>query len=221
MRAASREAKARLGVLLSGRGSNFQAILKAQQAGQLPGAEIALVLSNKTAAEGLTVAQAHQIPTAVVSPKAYPERREYDARLLEHLREAQVDLIVLAGYTRVLSDVLLRAYPNRILNIHPSLLPAFGGMGMVGMKVHEAVIQAYKAGEVQTSGCSVHLVTETVDGGPVLGQSTVTLETSDTPETLAAKVLAEEHRLYPQVLGQFIQAHGLAHQGPGHDYAGG
>jgi formyltetrahydrofolate-dependent phosphoribosylglycinamide formyltransferase len=210
-----------LGVLLSGRGSNFQAILKAQQAGQLPGAEIALVLSNKAAAEGLAVAQAHQIPTEVVSPKAYPDRREYDARLLNHLREARVDVIVLAGYTRVLSDVLLHAYPNRILNIHPSLLPAFGGMGMVGMKVHEAVIHAYQTGEVQTSGCSVHLVTETVDGGPVLGQAIVTLEASDTPETLAAKVLAEEHRLYPQVLGQFIQAQGLTRQGSGHDYAGG
>jgi formyltetrahydrofolate-dependent phosphoribosylglycinamide formyltransferase len=189
-----------LGVLLSGRGSNFQAIHQAIVSGALAPAEVAIVISNRSAAPGLAYAESHGIPTAFVSAKAFDGLPAYDQEVLFHLQQAQVDVVVLAGYTKLLSHVLLSAYPGRIVNIHPSLLPAYGGMGMVGMKVHEAVVAA---GET-TSGCTVHLVTEEVDGGPILGQASVTVSPTDTPETLAAKVLTEEHRLYPQVLQRLI-----------------
>jgi phosphoribosylglycinamide formyltransferase 1 len=193
--------KARLGILLSGRGSNLRAIAEAHQQGKLPEAEIAMVISNKAAAPGLTYAQSLGIPTAAIAAKNFETLEAYDQAILALLQEESVDLLILAGYMKILSSVLLNAYPNRILNIHPSLLPAYGGIGMHGMRVHEAVI---KAGE-KVSGCTVHLVTEDVDNGPILGQAQVILTAGETPESLASKVLAQEHQLYPKVIQQVAQ----------------
>lgn len=193
----------RLGVLLSGRGSNFQAIYQAIQSGQIPQAEIGVVISSRRSAEGLAFAESHGLHSRSVSAKAYPDRDAYDKVVLSHLQEAGVDLVILAGYMRLLTPVLLVPYENRILNIHPSLLPAYGGVGMTGLNVHEAVIAA---GETE-SGCTVHLVTETVDGGPILGQARVPVAPGDTPQTLAARVLVQEHRLYPQVIASMIQTY--------------
>ncbi len=193
-------AAGRLGILLSGRGSNFMAIHRAVQEGHLQ-AEIALVFSNHAGAPGLEYARLHGLPVAHLDKAGFENRRAFDAALVEILRAHGVNLVVLAGYDRILSPVLLEAYPRRVLNIHPSLLPAYGGKGMVGMRVHQAVVAA---GE-RESGCSVHIVTEAVDEGPVLGQARVTLDPADTAELVAAKVLAEEHKLYPVVIQRFIE----------------
>jgi phosphoribosylglycinamide formyltransferase-1 len=193
----------RLGVLLSGRGSNFGAIRSEIADGSLPDAEIALVVSNHDDAPGLAFARQHALPTVALDKQDYPSREAFDAAIAEMLRAHQVDLVILAGYDRIISVPLLAAFPDRILNIHPSLLPAYGGKNMVGLKVHAAVLENREA----ESGCSVHIVTDTVDGGPVLGQSRVPVLPEDTPETLAARILAEEHRLYPQVIREWIARH--------------
>ena len=195
--------KCRLGVLLSGRGSNFGAIQRAIAEGRLSNAEIAVVISNHPEAEGLTLAQSHGLKTLAWDKSEFETRQAFDEVIAAALQAHQVDLVILAGYDRILGNALLAAYPGRILNIHPSLLPAYGGKGMVGHKVHQAVLAN---GEAE-SGCTVHLVTEVVDGGAILGQSQVPVHPSDTPETLAARVLAQEHQLYPQAIGNFIQTH--------------
>ncbi len=190
-----------LGILLSGRGSNFRAIHEAVETGRLAGAEIAVVISNRPSAPGILFAEEQGLETAVIQPKSFPHREACDQAILDMLKDHRVDLLVLAGYNRILTPVLLKAFPERILNIHPSLLPAYGGKGMVGLKVHEAVVAA---GE-KASGCTVHLVTEDVDAGPILGRCEVPVDSEDTPESLAEKVLAQEHRLYPQVIGKIVR----------------
>lgn len=193
--------KARLGVLLSGRGSNFAAIQKAIDAGTLTNAEIVLVISNHPDAVGLNVAQSHDIPTVTLEKQQFENRQAFDQAVVEALQAQQVELVILAGYDRILTSALLNAYPGRILNIHPSLLPAYGGKGMVGHKVHQAVVDNQES----QSGCTVHVVTEIVDGGTILGQSSVPVLANDTAETLAVRVLEQEHQLYPRVIGEFIQ----------------
>ncbi|MBX2860636.1 MAG: phosphoribosylglycinamide formyltransferase [Vampirovibrio sp.] len=195
------ERKCKLGVLLSGRGSNFQAIHQAIESGQLGNAEIALVISNKQQAPGLALAQSQGHTTVYLKPSAYPSKEEYDTAIVKALKGAEVDLVILAGYTRILTPVLITAFSKRILNIHPSLLPAYGGKGMVGGAVHHAVLEA---GETQ-SGCTVHIVTEAVDEGPILGQQTVAVMPKDTPDTLAQRVLEQEHVLYPNIIGRYIK----------------
>ena len=192
----------RLGILLSGRGSNFQAIHRAIDDGGLQ-AEIALVFSNHADAPGLAYAEARGLPAASLDKADFENRAAYDTELVSLLKTCGVDLVVLAGYDRILGKPLLEAFPGRVLNIHPSLLPAYGGKNMVGLKVHQAVVDAKEA----ESGCSVHLVTEVVDGGRVLGQRKVAVTPADTAETLAAKVLAEEHRLYPEAIQRYIEHH--------------
>jgi len=181
----------RLGILLSGRGSNFEAIASAIETGNLKNADIAVVLSNKADAGGLAAARYKNLPAVTVTT---------DADILGQLRQHRVDLVILAGYNRILSAELVAAYPNRILNIHPSLLPAYGGKGMVGLKVHQAVVAAKEP----QSGCTVHLVTQEVDAGPILAQAIVNVDKNDTPDTLAQKILQEEHKLYPAVIGRYI-----------------
>ncbi len=195
--------KCRLGVLLSGRGSNFGAIQRAISDGDLPNAEIAVVISNHPEAEGLKLAQSHGLQTRAWDKSEFESRQAFDEAIAAALQADQVDLVILAGYDRILGNALLAAYPGRILNIHPSLLPAYGGKGMVGHKVHQAVLAN---GEAE-SGCTVHLVTEVVDGGAILGQSRVPVLADDTPEALAARVLAQEHQLYPRTIQSFIQTH--------------
>jgi phosphoribosylglycinamide formyltransferase-1 len=180
----------RIGVLLSGRGSNFVALADSIAAGRIPGAEIALVISNREGAPGLALAEARGIK-AIAIPSKGLAREEYDRLAVEELRNANVDLICLAGFMRLLSPYFVAAFPQRILNIHPSLLPSFPGL--------EASRQALEYG-VKFTGCTVHLVDENMDAGPILAQAIVPVRDEDTDETLSARILAEEHRIYTEAV---------------------
>lgn len=184
----------RVGVLLSGRGSNFLALHDAMKRGEIP-ARIALVVSNVPAAEGICRARERGLPTAVFPHREARNREAHEEQVLDALAKAEVDWICLAGYMRLLSPRLVRAYPRRILNIHPSLLPAFPGL--------EAQRQAVEHG-VKISGCTVHLVDEGLDSGPIVVQRAVAVEESDTPQSLAVRILAEEHRAYPDALRRLL-----------------
>ena len=179
----------KLGILLSGRGSNFEAIARNVQAGRIP-AEIAVVISNKSDAKGLTTARDMGLATRFIPSKG-KEREAFDREVVAVLREFQVDLVCLAGFMRILSPYFIREFPQRILNIHPALLPAFPG--------EEAQKQALEYG-VKFSGCTVHLVDEGVDSGPIVCQAVVPVLDEDTAETLAARVLKEEHRIYSEAI---------------------
>ncbi|MGA7916721.1 MAG: phosphoribosylglycinamide formyltransferase [Candidatus Acidiferrales bacterium] len=176
----------RIGVLLSGRGSNFEALADSITAGRIPQAEIAIVLSNREGAPGIEKARARGIPSQVIPSKGL-EREAYDKLVVAALHEKNVDLVCLAGYMRLLSPHFVAAFPNRILNIHPSLLPAFPGL--------ESQRQALEHG-AKFSGCTVHFVDENLDAGPIVLQACVPIEDQDTPETLAERILREEHRIY-------------------------
>lgn len=186
---AAGQCKARVAVLLSGRGSNFAALARAMAAGEVP-AEIVLVFSNRPDAPGLALARDLGLPTAAI-PGAGRERADYDRLVVAELRRAGAEWVCLAGYMRLLSGVFLAAFPGRVLNIHPSLLPAFPGL--------EAQRQALEYG-VKFSGCTVHWVDETVDGGPILAQAVVPVLDDDDEARLAARILEQEHQLYPRAL---------------------
>ena len=179
----------RLGILLSGRGSNFEAIADSVAAGRLD-AEIALVVSNRAEARGLELARVRGLPAAVIPSKGV-EREEYDRRVVAELRAAEVDLVCLAGFMRLLSAEFCRAFPQRILNIHPSLLPSFPGL--------DAQKQALEHG-VKITGCTVHFVDELLDAGPIVLQAAVPVLDDDTAESLSARILAEEHRIYTEAI---------------------
>ncbi len=179
----------RLGILLSGRGSNFQAIADAIETGKLD-AEIAVVISNRPDAVGIEIARQKGLD-AVVLPSKNLDREAYDRQVVEKLREKDAELVILAGYMRILSGFMLQAFPLRILNIHPSLLPAFPGL--------DAQHQAIQHG-VKFSGCTVHFVDEGLDSGPIIRQAVVPVLDGDTAETLAARILVEEHRIYPEAI---------------------
>jgi phosphoribosylglycinamide formyltransferase-1 len=180
----------RIGVLLSGRGSNFEALADSIAAGRIPGAEIILVISNREDAPGLRRAAARGIAARVIPSKGL-EREAYDRLVVAELRRAEVDLVCLAGFMRLLSPYFIASFPRRILNIHPSLLPSFPGL--------EAQRQAIEYG-VKFSGCTVHLVDENLDAGPIVAQAVVPVRDSDTAETLAARILVEEHRIYTEAV---------------------
>jgi phosphoribosylglycinamide formyltransferase-1 len=179
----------RLGILLSGRGSNFIAIADSIAAGRLD-AEIAVVISNRADAPGMTAARQRGLKVAML-PSRGIERDEYDALLARELDQAAVDLICLAGYMRLLSASFIRRYPLRILNIHPSLLPAFTGLGVQQKAIDHGV---------KVSGCTVHFVDEGLDSGPIVKQAPVPLLDDDTAESLAARILKEEHRIYSEAI---------------------
>ena len=179
----------KLGILLSGRGSNFEAIARHGQAGKIP-AEIAVVISNKADAKGLATARGMGLATRFIPSKG-KEREAFDREVVAVLREFKVDLVCLAGFMRILSPYFIREFPQRILNIHPALLPAFPG--------EEAQRQALEYG-VKFSGCTVHIVDEGVDSGPIICQAVVPVLDDDTPETLAARILKEEHRIYSEAI---------------------
>jgi len=179
----------KLGILLSGRGSNFEAIADNVAAGKI-NAEIAAVISNRADAPGLERACQRGLP-ALCLPSKGLEREAYDRQVVAALKERQVDLVCLAGFMRLLSPYFIREFPNRILNIHPALLPAFPGL--------EAQHQAWEYG-VKISGCSVHFVDEHLDHGPIIVQTSVPVMNDDTPETLAARILKEEHRIYSEAI---------------------
>jgi phosphoribosylglycinamide formyltransferase-1 len=189
------EKKLRLAVLASGRGSNLQAIIEAIEKGRLD-ATLAVVISNKAEAPALERARTHGAPAVFLDPKATPDREAYDAVILEHLRTYNVGLVALAGYMKIVTRVLIEAYPDRIMNIHPSLLPSFPGL--------KAQQQALDWG-VKVSGCTVHFVTEGVDAGPIIRQATVPVLEGDTAESLEARILTEEHRIYPEAIQLFAE----------------
>jgi phosphoribosylglycinamide formyltransferase-1 len=180
----------RIGILLSGRGSNFEALAESVAAGRLPGAQIALVVSNREDAPGIARARQRGLAARVIPSKGL-QREEYDHQVVEALREQGVELVCLAGFMRLLSPVFVNAFRGRILNIHPSLLPAFPGL--------EAQKQALEHG-AKFSGCTVHFVDEQLDAGPIVAQAVVAVEDGDTVETLTARILREEHRIYTEAV---------------------
>jgi phosphoribosylglycinamide formyltransferase-1 len=205
----------RLGVLISGRGSNLQAIIDAIGQRRL-NAQIAIVVSNRENAAGLKRASAAGIETICLTPRDYPEREAYDRAIAGTLDARGVDLVCLAGFMRRVGPPLLAAFPNRIVNIHPSLLPAFPGL--------DAQRQALEYG-VRFSGATVHLVTSELDGGPIVLQAAVPVLEDDTVETLSARILAEEHRIYPEAIrmvldgGWSVQGRRFARSAPGRSSA--
>jgi phosphoribosylglycinamide formyltransferase 1 len=180
----------RIGVLLSGRGSNFEALADSVAAGRIPGAEIAMVMCNREGAPGVARANERGIATRVIASKGL-ERETYDRQVVAVLNEYKVDLICLAGYMRLLSPYFVAAFPNRILNIHPSLLPSFPGL--------ESQRQALEYG-VKFAGCTVHFVDENLDAGPIVLQAAVAVQDGDTEATLSEKILREEHRIYSEAV---------------------
>jgi phosphoribosylglycinamide formyltransferase-1 len=186
----------KIAVLASGGGTNLQALLDAWRAHQFRNAEITVVASDKPGAGALKRAAALQVPTLVLEPSQYPNAVAFDQDMALRLSEYGVQLICLAGYMRILTPEFVHKFPQKILNIHPALLPAFGGKGMYGHHVHEAVL---KSG-AKFSGCTVHFVDEGTDTGPIILQAVVPVLDSDTPEQLAERILIEEHRLYPRAV---------------------
>lgn len=185
----------RVGVMASGRGSNCQAIIDATESGRLP-AQVVVVISDKAEAQVLERARRHNIPAVFIDYKAYPSKEDYEKAVLAVLQEYEVQLVCLAGYMRLVGRVLLDAFPNRIMNIHPSLLPAFRGL--------DGQRQAWEYG-VRFSGCTVHFVDEGMDTGPIILQAVVPVFQSDTPETLAARILKCEHEIYVEAVKLFAE----------------
>ncbi len=179
--------KMRVAVFVSGSGSNLQAIIDAS----IPSIEIALVFSNNPDAYALKRAENHGIPTLVVNHRDFKSREEFEGEILKHLEPLGIELIVLAGFMRILSPVLVRAYANRMINLHPALLPSFPGI--------HAARQAIEAG-VKFTGCTVHFVDEGVDSGPIILQAVVPVEDGDDEDSLLQKIHAEEHRIYPEAI---------------------
>jgi phosphoribosylglycinamide formyltransferase 1 len=191
--------KVRIGVLASGRGSNLQAIIDAIEAGKLD-AKIVLVLSNKKDAPALERARKHGLTDVFLDPKPFagrPDSREaYDRAVLDVLHKHDVELVLLAGYMKIVTPVLVKAYENRMMNIHPSLLPSFPGLDVQKKALDHGV---------KLSGCTVHFVTEGVDEGPIIIQAAVPILEGDTPEALAARILVEEHKIYPQAVQLYAE----------------
>jgi len=181
----------RIAVLISGRGSNLQALIDAVAGGRLQ-AEIAVVVSNRAEAQGLARAQAAGIETVTINHRAYSSRDAFEDVLVRELQSRNIALVCLAGFMRLLGQTFLDAFPNAIVNIHPSLLPAFPGV--------DAQRQAWEHG-TKVAGATVHFVTGELDGGPIIRQAAVAVEDDDTPETLAARILDVEHRIYPEAVG--------------------
>ena len=180
----------KLGILISGTGSNMKSIVAACEKGDVP-AEVAIVISNRADAPGIVWAADHGLETAIMSHKDYPHREDHDRAIVERLREAQAEWVCLAGYMRLLSAVFLDEYPNRILNIHPALLPSFPGL--------HGQHQAWEYG-VKVSGCTVHLVDLELDHGPIVIQRSVPVLADDDADRLAARILEQEHIAYPEAL---------------------
>ena len=184
-----------IAILVSGSGSNLQAIIDASERGEIH-CRVGVVISNKADAYGLVRARNHGIPTAVVDHRSFESREAFDARLVEIIRSTGAELVCLAGFMRVVTPVFLRAFPHRILNIHPALLPSFPGT--------HGPAQALRYG-VRFSGCTVHFLDEGIDTGPIIVQAVVPVHEDDTEEMLAARILKEEHRIYPMAIRLFFE----------------
>lgn len=187
----------KIAVLVSGGGTNLQAILESEHRGENPNGKVSLVVASKPGVYALTRAEQFGVPTAVVRRKDYATSEDFDAALLAVLRQNQIDLVVLAGFLSVLGPSVIAAYPNRILNVHPSLIPSFCGPGYYGLRVHE---EALRRG-VKVTGATVHFVNEVCDGGPILLQKAVEVQPGDTPEVLQKRVMVEaEWKLLPKAI---------------------
>ncbi len=189
-----------IAVFASGRGSNLMAILNAIKEGKL-NAKVSVVISNNSNAGALTIAKENGIDALHISRKQFSSDEDYVKKILSELRARNVELIVLAGYMKKIPPEIIREYPNKILNIHPALLPAFGGLGMYGMNVHKAVIDY----GVKITGVTVHIVDEEYDHGPIVMQKAIEVKDDDTPETLAERVLKIEHEIYPEAIKLFVE----------------
>ncbi|OPY57475.1 MAG: Phosphoribosylglycinamide formyltransferase [Pelotomaculum sp. PtaU1.Bin035] len=187
--------KLRLGVLASGRGSNLQAIMDAAAAGEIE-AEVAVVISDNEDAYALERARQRGVPAGFVNPKSFSSKSEYEKAIVEQLNRHGVELVCLAGYMRIVGTVMLNAFPNKIMNIHPALLPAFPGL--------HGQEQAWRYG-VKFSGCTVHFVDEGVDTGPIIIQAVVPVLDDDTADTLAVRILEQEHVIYPEAIRRFAE----------------
>lgn len=184
-----------IAVLVSGGGTNLQALIDAQKSGELKSGRLALVISSKPGAYALERAEKAGIPAKVVSRKAFAAQEEFDAALLRALEENRIDLVVLAGYLSILSPRVVEAYRDRIINVHPSLIPSFCGAGFYGLKVHQAALDY----GVKVTGATVHIVNEVPDGGRILLQKAVEIQENDTPETLQKRVMQQaEWKLLPR-----------------------
>ena len=187
-------------VFASGSGTNFQALIDAVESGQING-RIAGLITNKKGIQAIERAQTHSIDHKYLTPSDFSSHRKYVEVLLSQLKKWDTQLIVLAGYMIKIPVEIIDEYKNRIVNIHPSLLPKYGGKGFYGMKVHRAVIDNKET----TSGCTVHIVTEEYDQGPILGQRKVPVKKSDDAETLAKRILKEEHKLFPKIIAKLAR----------------
>lgn len=187
----------KMAVLVSGGGTNLQAIIDAIESGKITNAEISVVISNNANAYALERAKQHDIEALCVSPKSFSSREEFNQKLLETIQSYQVDLVVLAGCLVVIPEIMVKAYPNKIINIHPALIPSFCGTGYYGLKVHEGVL---KRG-VKVTGATVHFVDEGTDTGPIILQKAVEVHQDDTPEILQRRVMEEaEWKIMPEAI---------------------
>lgn len=186
----------KIGILLSGRGSNFQAIYQAIKSGFIENTEISVVISDKVDAKGLKFAEENGLNAVFVNPKEFASRIDFDRKLIEILKSFKVDLICLAGFMRIISEEFVNAFENRILNIHPSLLPSFPGLN--------AQKQALEYG-VKFTGCTVHFVDAKVDNGPIVLQAVVDIKDDDTVESLSERILKQEHKIYPMAVKLFVE----------------
>lgn len=190
----------KIGVLISGGGTNLQALIDSIEAGKIKG-KISLIISNKEKAYGLVRGRAAGIESIFIDPKKFKNSEDYNARLIESLREWDIDLVVLAGYLKILSKDFIKAFRNRIINIHPALIPSFCGNGYYGERVHKEVLDY----GCKVTGASVHFVDEGTDTGPIILQKTIEVEDSDTVESLQRKVLEIEHEILPEAVKLFCE----------------
>lgn len=190
----------RIGVLASGFGSNLQAILDACAREEIPG-RVVVVVSNNPKAKALERARLAGIPAVAMHHRAFPDRETFDSKLAEILHSYEVDLVCMAGFMRILGPWFINQFAGRIMNIHPALLPSFGGLGMYGDRVHKAVLDS----GARFSGCTIHFANEAPDGGPIILQAVVPVHDDDTIQTLAARIAEQEHRLYPDAIRLFAQ----------------
>jgi phosphoribosylglycinamide formyltransferase-1 len=190
-----------VGVLASGNGTNLQAILDASQAPKSIGARVAVVISNEPQAFTLERARKMGVDAVVVNHRDFDTRERFEEKLIEELDSREVDLVCLAGFMRILTPFFVRHYQGRMMNIHPALLPLFGGKGFYGDKVHRAALES----GMKFSGCTVHFVTEETDGGPIILQAVVPILDDDTAETLAGRIHKKEHEIYPEAVKLFAE----------------
>jgi phosphoribosylglycinamide formyltransferase-1 len=192
--------KKRLAVFASGRGSNFKAIIDKTNSGYIP-ADVSLLITNNPEAGAIDIARKYSIPWRAIVPKDFPDREAYNEKILSELIDTRIDFIVLAGYLKLVGKHIVDRYSNKIINIHPALLPSFGGKGMYGHHVHQAV---YDRG-VKVSGVTVHLVNNEYDAGPIVLQRCVSIDSAKSPEEIASRVLTIEHEIFPKAIKLMVE----------------